>query len=92
MTDSDNLSKSIGKDSGSMLRETLETEPFVKIPWGPTHKMVADYLTKLESPHFALFEAFMESKQYKFPPGAPKTLSTKTNIRALQDMGSVTEA
>ena len=54
--------------------------------------MVADYLTKLESQHFALFEAFMESKQYKFPLGAPKTLSTKTNIRALQDMGSVTEA
>ena len=70
-----------------MLRETLETEPFVKIPWGPTHKMVADYLTKLESPHFSLFEAFMESKPYRFPAGAVKPSSTKSNVKALLDLG-----
>ena len=60
-TDSDNLSKSCRQDSGgvkderlriviSMLREVLEIEPWIKIVWGPTNRMVADALTKLDSP------------------------------------------
>ena len=82
-TDSDNLEKSIESDSGgtkdkrlrivvAMLREVVEIEPWVKILWINTQRMVADPLTKLDSPLFKLLEDFMASLQATFPK------STKT--------------
>ena len=103
-TDSDNLSKSLHKDSGSvkdkrlrivisMLRETLELEPWVKVQWAPTHEMVADCLTKVDSPLLPLFEAFMRSSLYKYPAAsgsAQRTFRTSewSNVRALHALAA----
>ena len=79
-TDSDNLTKSCRQDSGgvkdkrlriviSMLREVLEIEPWVKIVWGPTNRMIADAFTKLDSPLVNLLEGFMQASKVVFPKG-----------------------
>ena len=98
-TDSDNLSKSLHKDSGSvkdkrlrivisMLRETLELEPWVRVEWAPTHEMVADTLTKVDSTLAPLFESFMRSCKFKYTPGSSKQRNSDwSNIRALHDIG-----
>ena len=51
----------------SMLREVLELEPWVKIVWGPTNRMVADGFTKLDSPLIKLIEGFMQASKVVFP-------------------------
>ena len=77
-TDSDNLTKSCRQGSGgvkdkrlriviSMLREVLEIEPWVKIVWGPTNRMIADAFTKLDSPLIGLVGGFMQAKKVVFP-------------------------
>ena len=66
-TDSDNLDKSIKSDSGTvkdkrlrivvaMLREVVELEPWLKVLWINTQRMVAEGLAKLESPLTCLIE------------------------------------
>lgn len=99
-TDSDNLDKSIKSDSGSvkdkrlrivvaMLREVVELEPWLKILWINTQRMVADGLTKLDSPLAALIEGFMTAVKVQFPA------STKTkeisNISAWLQIGRDSE-
>ena len=96
-TDSDNLDKSIKSDSGTvkdkrlwivvaMLREVVELEPWLKVLWINTQRMVADGLTKLESPLISLIEGFMKSEKVSFPA------STKTkeisNISAWLQLGA----
>ena len=51
----------------SMLREVLEIEPWIKIVWIPTNRMVADALTKLDSPLANLIEGFMHAGKVVFP-------------------------
>ena len=93
-TDSDNLSKSCRIDSGSvkdkrlrivisMLREVLEVEPWVKIVWLSTNRMIADALTKLDSPIVHLVEGFMQSQKVRFPESV-KTRDVANNVQLLQ--------
>ena len=68
-----------------MLREVVEVEPLMNMLWINTQRMVADALTKLDSPLFGPLEGFMSSSSTKFPP------STKTkqvpNISAWLSFG-----
>ena len=96
-TDSDNLDKSIKTDAGSMrdkrlrivvamLREVVELEPWLKILWINTQRMVADGLTKIDSPLISLIEGFMTAERVTFP----KNTKTKeiSNISAWLQIGA----
>ena len=98
-TDSDNLTKSCRMDSGgvkdkrlriviSMLREVLEIEPWVKITWLPTSRMIADALTKLDSPIVHLIEGFMQAQKVTFPKSV-KTRDVANNVQLLQSQAFV---
>jgi hypothetical protein len=81
LTDSDNLEKSVQKDSGvvkdkrlriviAMLRQTFDKAAGIRLVWIPTHLMVADALTKLVC--VMVLIAAIGGRVAKFPPPVRK--------------------
>ena len=109
LTDSENLSLSIRRDAGAvadkrlriviaMLRQTvhdvaLRGKHSVSIEWVPTHKMVADALTKIMDR--GMIRAFLMSVAFavRMPTGTvARTPAARTAISTLMAMSAVTMA